>query len=584
MCGLVGVSGNLFEKDLDLFIKLLKFDSARGEHSTGLASLGLKSSKPTILKKAVNGFEFVQSKEVKDQIKVTKTLLMGHNRHATKGQVNDKNAHPFQVGSITGVHNGTLSTNYRLLLPDADKFGTDSEAIFNAINEKGIEWTLARLHGAYALIWHDAEDNTLNFIKNDKRPLHYGWDKAGQKLWWSSDSEIFDLAREYSNTIGNLATKGDYMYPFVDNVLYRSRMLPSYSKTLLEVNKAKHSRGPFFSIEDKSDIKKVTPPTTTRQAHSRDYKSHFKGNKGPDPKLMIPFDKWDSKTKKTIEQEVRALKDKKDRERFRQEAANRRKSPETLNQEDVELKKAYGYSGQPVGKTGANVIPFAQKVSAPPTTKKERDKLQRDIEALYKTFHIRGINRWNSESYTHHLCEKVPSTWMEYSSLKKDGERAFEEAKELYKLYRDSYDIRSHKLVLERLKKAEYYGDIVAFTLTSHLIGVVPDNVGPAWDFSLDDSIKETEEAFNTLKKDIEEDDFVTDYENKPSGFKDLTNLEYENFIAAVSCSHCNKSIPLTVDPSNVIPLTNGGVVGPCCADSATVNEHFGSGKLARAD
>lgn len=93
------------------------------------------------------------------------TIAVGHHRSATKGTVNDQNAHPFHFGHITMVHNGTLTSGV-----DLKKFSVDSEGICAAIAEHGVE-AFSKLHGAYACVWWDSEKKQLHFFKNDERPL-----------------------------------------------------------------------------------------------------------------------------------------------------------------------------------------------------------------------------------------------------------------------------------------------------------------------------------------------------------------------------------------------------------------------------
>src|SRR3546814_3133548 len=99
--------------------------------------------------------------------------FVGHNRFATKGKVNDLNAHPFHYGNIVGAHNGTLEKSSwdaldKKLGEDTD---VDSQAIIKSIATFGIEETVPLLQGAWALVWFDMEAQTLNFLRKDERPL-----------------------------------------------------------------------------------------------------------------------------------------------------------------------------------------------------------------------------------------------------------------------------------------------------------------------------------------------------------------------------------------------------------------------------
>jgi hypothetical protein len=171
MCGLVGIFGDLFPDHLKVFKQALVADYFRGKHSTGITCV--KASGDVFNKKlALDPINFLDLKSVDDNLVTTNTLIMGHNRHATLGGVNAANAHPFEHGNITLMHNGTLNNKAGLQTKfDSPIFGTDSELVCWLINEHGPEVTIPLLQGAFALTWYDASDSTFNFIRNEERPM-----------------------------------------------------------------------------------------------------------------------------------------------------------------------------------------------------------------------------------------------------------------------------------------------------------------------------------------------------------------------------------------------------------------------------
>lgn len=186
MCGLVGVAGNLILRDLKIFNQMLIADQFRGVHSTGLASV--VRGHASVYKRAVNAMDFLQLKKTDELISAQADTLIGHNRYATKGGVSDATAHPFEHGDITLVHNGTLTSMYNL--PDSKDFTVDSEAICYAMSVWEPKQVLEELSGAYALVWHDARDNTLNFARNDERTLCIAY--AGNNIFWASERKMLE--------------------------------------------------------------------------------------------------------------------------------------------------------------------------------------------------------------------------------------------------------------------------------------------------------------------------------------------------------------------------------------------------------
>ena len=171
MCGLVGVFGDLYQGHLKFFKQALIADYVRGKHSTGMTAV--KFNGEVFNKKlALDPINFLDLQSVDSNILISNTLLMGHNRHATQGSVNAANAHPFQHGDITLMHNGTLTNKWALQQKfDAPIFGTDSELVCWLINEHGPEDIIKELIGAFALTWYDESDSSFNFIRNEDRPM-----------------------------------------------------------------------------------------------------------------------------------------------------------------------------------------------------------------------------------------------------------------------------------------------------------------------------------------------------------------------------------------------------------------------------
>ena len=194
MCGLVGMMGALDVKHRDVMKELLFLDTLRGMDSTGVASVR-RDRKVETRKMTVPGYDFINMAFIPSLMGFGDQLWLGHNRFKTRGLVNRLNAHPFEVVNdrgyidLIGAHNGTLNNQDEIekLLEGNPKFGTDSEALINLINEVGAEDAIKEAEGAWSLVWWDAPENTLNFLRNDKRPMYYAYTKDRKVLIWASE-------------------------------------------------------------------------------------------------------------------------------------------------------------------------------------------------------------------------------------------------------------------------------------------------------------------------------------------------------------------------------------------------------------
>jgi hypothetical protein len=175
---------------------MLFMDQLRGEDSTGIVSV-YNNGETDMLKEAVSfsemrGYELYGRKQL-EQIKtkfVSKgSVLMGHNRKATMGQITDNNAHPFTVNDGDKprwllMHNGTLRNHKKL-----GDFEIDSEALANHLvyfqSPEELGELLGQVEGAYALQWYDMKAEKLYIVRNSERPLWLAKTSAG---WcWASE-------------------------------------------------------------------------------------------------------------------------------------------------------------------------------------------------------------------------------------------------------------------------------------------------------------------------------------------------------------------------------------------------------------
>lgn len=190
MCGLVAVfnknSHRGFTDEMrDVFQHLLLIDTLRGEDSTGVFMVN-RNGDVDLMKEASTGAQFLRTEEWKKMRTAAwnhGAALIGHNRKATRGNVNDGNAHPFVVDDqIVLVHNGGIFGDHKA---HAD-VEVDSHAIAHLLHKHDtVEEALGKFYGAYALIWYDVEDEKVHLIRNKERPL-----------WWMETSDMWVWASE----------------------------------------------------------------------------------------------------------------------------------------------------------------------------------------------------------------------------------------------------------------------------------------------------------------------------------------------------------------------------------------------------
>ena len=233
MCGLVGVAGNLNNEAMKVFHQLLVVDQLRGQHSTGIAHVTNWNDEVEVVK-AIGTPDVLM--DTGNYEKVTKRFgkcIIGHNRFATQGKVSKANAHPFDFDGVVGAHNGTLRDYAKL--PGYGKFDVDSEVLYHAINEWGIDKAIANIAGAYCLTFFDKNAKTLNFLRNSERPLYIAEFNKGETIAWASEELMLEWILERNLVVA------DEVYKLAEDVLITIDLAGSCRNKL--INKGRILKG-----------------------------------------------------------------------------------------------------------------------------------------------------------------------------------------------------------------------------------------------------------------------------------------------------------------------------------------------------
>ncbi len=169
MCGIIGILGS--HEVAPLLVESLKRLEYRGYDSAGIATVNDgRLDRRRAVGKLVNLSDLLVHNPLPGHAGI------GHTRWATHGAAVERNAHPHKAGRVSVVHNGIIE-NFREirewlaernLVQESD---TDTETVALLANhylgegatpEEAVERTLARLHGAYALLFlFDGEEDLL---------------------------------------------------------------------------------------------------------------------------------------------------------------------------------------------------------------------------------------------------------------------------------------------------------------------------------------------------------------------------------------------------------------------------------------
>lgn len=197
MCGIVGMAGDINGKDKQIFQDMLIFSQVRGPHSTGVAGVDRNGKNDLDLVRVLGrpGDLIDVDKRWDKAVHTQKKFVLGHNRFATVGKISVQTAHPYEFDNIVGCHNGTIPEHQLKKLKDPyTNYGTDSQAVLANIEKFGVDKVIPNLIGAWALVWYDWRDGSLNFLRNGDRTLYYTYSANRRTIYWASEKGFLELA------------------------------------------------------------------------------------------------------------------------------------------------------------------------------------------------------------------------------------------------------------------------------------------------------------------------------------------------------------------------------------------------------
>lgn len=203
MCGIFGFakqSGHQTDAQIDklrdVFTNLASDSVVRGEDSTGVSIISpdeRRTFKSIVASDKIVKHETWRS-NILDRIDRESTIGIGHVRLATHGDVTMRNAHPFEIGSVLGAHNGVIH-NYNELAKKYNKsIEVDSEVIFAYLNNMSDRDALEKLEGDYALSWVKDSNRIVHLARESSRPISVAYWKKARILLWASTSHILENA------------------------------------------------------------------------------------------------------------------------------------------------------------------------------------------------------------------------------------------------------------------------------------------------------------------------------------------------------------------------------------------------------
>lgn len=251
MCGISGVlnAATQFNNKIDKFISdATVANVVRGFDSTGIMQQDRKGQ-TFVHKLPLIGGYFVGDKLTREFLKDADKCFVTavHNRAATQGKVNARNAHPFAAyrdddpenkgneSVIVGMHNGSLR-NWSWK-DQGKEFDVDSEWALNRIAAVGLD-AFKDIEGPYAFVWTDSlTPGKVYMARNSERPMHLRLSKDKKQLYFCSEAGMLSWITDRNEIecepeIMILETGRIYTFDCTGStVTWKKELLPSKANT-----------------------------------------------------------------------------------------------------------------------------------------------------------------------------------------------------------------------------------------------------------------------------------------------------------------------------------------------------------------
>jgi len=288
MCGIFGFaktsdrqSDNQLEILKRVFTELTDESSIRGTDSTGFSIIN--SDDRYTYKTLEDSSKLVDSNdwytEILPRITRSTTIVIGHVRYATHGKVKVNNAHPFNIGNVTGAHNGVIY-NYNKVAKEMGKNvpEVDSQVLFQSLNRNSMSKAFEDIDGDFAITWVKDSNRKIHLARESGRPMVVAYWKKARVLFWASTKDIMKEAMVNAGLVLPIKkVEEDYIFtyntdefdskPSKEQVAFETISQYDYSRNYgyggySYYGSSRFGQGNYIGIGNPSPATKQLPPTT----------------------------------------------------------------------------------------------------------------------------------------------------------------------------------------------------------------------------------------------------------------------------------------------------------------------------------